>query len=124
MLQTVLESIYRRDNTLILEPRGAAKTTWANTTLITWLVSMYPDLRVGLISNTARQALDFSRAIRWTIEANPRYHDVFGHNQSPTKWTDMEWLHKDSKWHGSKDVTVYAAGAGGAIISKRFDIII
>jgi predicted phage terminase large subunit-like protein len=124
MLELVLESVYRRDNTLLLEPRGAAKTTWANTTLITWLVSMFPDLRVGLISNTAKQAMDFSRAIRWTIEANPRYHDVFGHNQSPTKWTDMEWLHKDSKWHGSKDVTLYAAGAGGAIISKRFDIII
>lgn len=124
MLEQVLESIYRRENSLLLEPRGAAKTTWANTTLIAWLVSMYPNLRVGLISNTAKQALDFSRAIRWTIEANPRYHEIFGHNQSPTKWTDMEWLHKDSDKHGTKDVTLYAAGAGGAIISKRFDIII
>ena len=33
-------------------------------------------------------------------------------------------MRKDSKWHGSKDVTLYSAGAGGAIISKRFDLIL
>jgi predicted phage terminase large subunit-like protein len=85
---------------------------------------MFPNLRVGLISNTSKQAADFSRAIRWTYESNPRHREVFGDCVSPTKWTDVEWLHRESRWHGSKDVTLYAAGAGGAIISKRFDIIL
>jgi predicted phage terminase large subunit-like protein len=124
MMEYLLDCIYRRENGVCLEPRGAAKTTWGNTDLLTWLISMFPDLRVGLISNTAKQANDFSRAIRWTLESNTEYREIFGENVSPTKWTDVEWLHRQSKWHGSKDVTLYSAGAGGAIISKRFDIIL
>ena len=124
MLTQALEAIYNRTNTVILEPRGAAKTTWGNTTLISWLVAMFPDLRIGLISNTAKQSNDFSRAVRWTLESNTRFHEIFGDLVSPSKWTDVEWLRKDSRWHGSKDVTLYSAGAGGAIISKRFDLIL
>lgn len=124
MLQFILDAIYDRRNSVLLEPRGAAKTTWANTILLSWLTSMYPDLRVGLISNTATQALDFSRAIRFTLESNDRHQEIFGNCVSDQKWRDMEWLHRESRWHGSKDVTVYAAGTGGPIISKRFDVII
>jgi len=124
MLGFILEGIYSRRNSVILEPRGAAKTTWGNSILLSWLTCMFPDLRVGLISNTATQALDFSRAIRFTLESNSRHREIFGECASPTKWRDMEWLHKESRWHGSKDVTLYAAGAGGAIISKRFDLLL
>lgn len=124
MLEFILDCIYRRESGVVLEPRGAAKTTWGNTDLLTWLISMFPDLRIGLISNTAKQSNDFSRAIRWTLESNTEYREIFGENVSPTKWTDVEWLHKSSRWHGSKDVTLYSQGAGGAIISKRFDIIL
>ena len=49
---------------------------------------------------------------------------MFGDLVSETKWTDAEWLHKDSPWHGSKDVTLFAQGAGGQIASKRFDVIL
>lgn len=124
MLEFILSALYDRRNSVILEPRGAAKTTWGNSILLSWLISMFPDLRIGLISNTATQALDFSRAIRYTFESNDRHREIFGDCVSTTKWRDMEWLHRQSKWHGSKDVTLYAAGAGGAIISKRFDIIL
>jgi len=124
MLSFILEALFTRQNSVLLEPRGAAKTTWANTILLSWLTSMYPDLRIGLISNTATQALDFSRAIRFTLESNERHREIFGNCVSKEKWRDMEWLHRDSKWHGSKDVTVFAAGTGGPIISKRFDVLI
>jgi len=124
MLEFIFEAMYARQNAVVLEPRGAAKTTWGNTISASWLTSMFPDLRIGLISNTATQALDFSRAIRFTLESNEKHREIFGDCVSPSKWRDMEWLHRQSKWHGSKDVTLYAAGCGGAIISKRFDIIL
>jgi predicted phage terminase large subunit-like protein len=124
MLEFILGCLYDRRHGVCLEPRGAAKTTWGNTVLLSWLTNMFPDLRIGLISNTATQALDFSRAIRFTMESNDRHREIFGETVSPSKWRDMEWLHRESRWHGSKDVTLYAAGAGGAIISKRFDIIL
>lgn len=124
MLEAQMVAVMERRNTMVLEPRGGAKTTWGDTIFLCWILAEYPDLRIGLISNTAKQSNDFSRAIRWTYESNPRHHEIYGNCVSPSKWTDVEWLHKDSKWHGSKDVSVYSAGAGGAIISKRFDLLL
>jgi len=111
-------------NVVILEPRGHAKTTWGNTIFLCWLISQYPHLRIGLLSKSDALAYDFSKAIRWTFESNPRHHEIFGNNVSTAKWTDKEWYHKDSPWQGTKDMTLFAAGTGSAIVSKRFDIII
>jgi predicted phage terminase large subunit-like protein len=123
MIRFVLEGILGRRHTQILEPRGAAKTTWANTTLLCWLIGMW-DVRIGLVSNTDLQALDFSRAIKNTIEQNEEHRAVFGDQVNPSKWTNKEWLRKGSSWSTSKDVSLFAVGVGGAIISKRFDIIL
>jgi len=124
MLLEMLKSIYLRDNSVFLEPRGAAKTTHGNTGFLAWLIGQFTDLRVGLISNTALQSRAFSRAIRWTAEGNERYQRIWGNIASDAKWTDQEWLRADSKHHGTKDVTCFAQGVGGAIISKRFDLIL
>ena len=124
MVQFMLDRIEAKQSAVILEPRGHAKTTWGNTILLPWLIGRNRDLRIGLISNTAKQSNAFSRAIRWTLQTNENYREVFGDLVSPSKWTDVEWLAKDSIHHASKDVTVYSAGALGAIISKRFDIIL
>lgn len=124
MCDAIDDALDTKTNVVILEPRGGAKTTWGNTIKITRLIAENPDIRIGLISNTAKQANDFSRAIRWTIESNTEFRELYGHLVSTSKWTDVEWLRAGSRWHGSKDVTLYAAGAGGAIISKRFDLIL
>jgi predicted phage terminase large subunit-like protein len=123
MIQFLLELITEKRNGVILEPRGHAKTTWANTIFLSWWVALHKNIRVGLISNTAKQSNAFSRAIRWTLQSNERFHDIFG-DLTGAKWTDVEWIQKDSELYGTKDVTMYSAGAGGAIISKRFDLII
>lgn len=124
MVDFIEERIENHENGVVLMPRGSAKTTWGNTIKGSHYISTHKDVRIGLISNTAKQSNDFSRAIRWNLESNDRQLDIFGNLKSAAKWTDVEWLRKDSRWHGSKDVTLYSAGAGGAIISKRFDVII
>jgi predicted phage terminase large subunit-like protein len=124
MVDFIDDCIEHRHNGVVLMPRGSAKTTWGNTIKVSHTVSRYKDIRIGLISNTAKQANDFSRAIRYTLEANTEQHEIFGNLRSAQKWTDVEWLRADSRWAGSKDVTLYSAGAGGAIISKRFDVIL
>lgn len=124
LCQFILEHLAEGHNCVILEPRGHAKTTWATTILLSWIIARNPDIRVGLISNTAKQSNAFSRAIRWTLQANEYFHDIFGDLTGPHKWTDVEWIRKGSQLHGTKDVTLYSAGAGGAIISKRFDLIL
>jgi predicted phage terminase large subunit-like protein len=125
MVEFILDSIARGESCVVLEPRGHAKTTWGNSILLSWLIAKNKNLRVGLISNTAKQANDFSRAIRWNMESNERFREVFGDLTSGSaKMTDVEWLLRDSVMNGTKDVTMYSAGAGGAIISKRFDLIV
>jgi len=124
MVDFLLDCMDKQQNGVILEPRGHAKTTWGNSILLSWLVGRMPDIRIGLISNTATQSNGFSRAIRWTIQNNDRYKDVFGDCVSPSKWTDLEWLRKGSIHHGSNNVTMLSVGAQGAILGKRFDIIL
>jgi len=124
MMQFILDRLEHRENAVVLMPRGHAKTTWANSILLSWLESRHPNLRVGLISNTAKQANAFSRAVRFTLEANEYQHDIFGNLAGKHKWNDVEWIQKESALLGTKDVNMYSAGAGGAIISKRFDLIL
>ena len=125
MVTETLTAIYARDNELYLLPRGGAKTTWDNTILGCWLVGKFPDIRIGMVSNTDTQAKDFSRAVKYTVGSNPLHRAVFPESMpSAEKWTDKEWLCAGSRWLGSKDVTMFAVGVGGAIISKRFDILL
>lgn len=124
MIEFVLNALDHRQNAVVLEPRGHAKSTWVTTILLSWLVSKHPNIRIGLVSNTAKQANAFSRGVRWTLEANDYQHDVFGNLTGKHKWNDVEWIQKDSALHGTKDVTMYSTGAGGAVVSKRFDIIL
>ncbi len=125
MVAETLESILYREHEVYLLPRGGAKTTWDNTILCSWLVGKYPDIRIGMVSNTDTQAKDFSRAIKYTVEQNSAHRLVFPESKpSAAKWTDKEWLCAGSRWLGSKDVTLFAVGVGGAIISKRFDLIL
>lgn len=124
MVNFILERIERRESGVVLMPRGHAKTTWGNTILLSWLLSRNSSLRVGLVSNTSTQAEAFSRAIRWTLGTNARQQEIFGDLTGPVKWTDSEWITKGSPLHGTKDVSCYAVGTGGPIISKRFDLIL
>jgi predicted phage terminase large subunit-like protein len=125
MVAETLDAILHRENELYLLPRGGAKTTWDNTILCCWMVGKYPDIRIGMVSNTDTQAKDFSRAVKYTIQANPAHRLVFPESMpSGEKWTDKEWLCAGSRWLGSKDVTMFAVGVGGAIISKRFDLLL
>lgn len=105
-------------------PRGHAKTTWGNQIFLSWLISRNPNLRVGLISNTALQARAFSRAVKNTIEMNEYHHEVFGNMAGTHKWSDVEWIVRGSALHGTPYLNMYAQGAGGAIISKRFDLVL
>ena len=125
MLTEIVESISLRRNAVVLEPRGAAKTTHGNTGLGAWLVSNFQDIAIGLMSNTQDMADAFSMAIRNTIELNARHVDLYGNLKSDGKWTAKEWTRKGSVLaEGTNNSTLYARGVGGAIISKRFDIIL
>lgn len=124
MLSLILEALYSREDTLILLPAGAAKTTWGNTIFLAWVIAMFKDIRVGLFSQTSTFSENFSRAIMSTYENNERFKELFGDITNGGKWTNAEWLRKDSVVSQSKDLTVFAGGTGGQVASKRFDLLL
>lgn len=123
LVRFIVRAILTRKHAQLLEPRGAAKTTWGNTSTLSWLLAMF-DLRVALVSNTDLQALDFSRAIKSTYEQSSSHRAIFGDLVNPAKWTNKEWIRKGSRWSTTAFVNLFAVGVGGAIISKRFDVIL
>jgi len=119
-----LSALASGEDTLILEPAGAAKTTWGNTTFLSWLIAHRPDIRVGLFSQTTTFAEGFSRAIMNIYEQNEEHRFLFGDLVNGGKWTNGEWIRKDSKVAQTKDLTVFAGGTGGQVASKRFDVLL
>lgn len=123
MVDFINEGIRTKQNTIVLEPRGAAKTTWANTINLTHRVATEPDIRIGLFSKTADHAFDMSRGIRSTLERNDQFREVFGNLVSDIKWTDKQWIRAGSKWLGSNQATMFSGGVLGQVVSKRFSLI-
>ncbi|HET9613267.1 MAG TPA: hypothetical protein VFP22_00525, partial [Candidatus Limnocylindrales bacterium] len=99
MLEFLWNCVVDRQNGLALLPRGAAKTTHGTIGFGSWLVANFPDIAIGLMSNTQTQADAFSRAIRNTVDFNPQLVKLFGSlkNTVGAKWTDSEWMRKDAE---------------------------
>lgn len=116
--------VAKKQNGGVLAPRGSSKSTGITQGWLSKKIAANPHIRVGLFSNTDRQAWAFSGAIMATFEGNDRFIELYGDCRSTKKWTAAEWLHRDSKHHRSKDRTVYAGGVGAPITSKRFDIVL
>lgn len=125
MVQFILDQLEQRKHAVVLAPRGAAKSTWGNTILASWLVATRPDIRIGLFSQKDSKAWSMSAAVRYTVSESERFREIFGNLKNPAKWSDAEWLRKDSKWTQSKDRTMVAAGANSSsAVSKRFDLLL
>jgi len=109
---------------VIEAPRNHSKTTDWSIQTPAWLVGRDPNLRVLIVSDTAGQAVAILRAIKHLIENDEGYKSVFGELKPkyPEKWAENEIIvNRDTK---EKDATFNAVGVGGAILSKRADIII
>ena len=125
MIDFMRDAIEDGEDSIALEPRGHGKSTWGNTIFGSWLVGHNSrDLRLGMMSKSADHAAAFSRAIMNTVAGNERYRQLFGDLKGDVKWTEQEWMTRDSRWASSNNVTMFAQGVLGQIVSKRFDIIL
>lgn len=105
-------------------PRNHAKTMCITVNGSLWFIGNKPDIRIVIVSNTATQASSFLRSIKTTVEKDEKYKECFGElmPRYPEKWTENEIIiNRETK---EKDPTISTVGAGGAILSKRADIII
>ncbi len=125
MIGFLQDGIEKSEDSIALEPRGFAKSTWANTIYGSYLIGHNSEtIRLGMMSKSELHAAAFSRAIMGTIAGNERFRQLFGDLKGDVKWTEQEWLTNNSRWAQSNNVTLFAQGVLGQIVSKRFDVIL
>ncbi len=124
MAAFVEERIEKRENGVVLAPRGSTKTTSLNTGFLSYLIARNPDIRIGLFSQKDKKAEAMSGAIRWVISESEPFRELFGNLRGSSKWTDSEWRRKGSRYAASKDMTMVTGGVNNSsAVSKRFDLI-
>jgi phage terminase large subunit-like protein len=129
----MLEEMMLHDNIVIHVPVEHAKSTWFSLVVPLWFLCRDRNTQGCIISNTARQAEGFLRAIKWHIEYNHRFKEDFGDyivprkptkNDPDGKWTEsIIFVHRDKDMQ-SKDPTMLAIGTGGALLGARLDWVI
>ena len=110
---------------VVLAPRNHAKSTDFSIIYPSWEIGNRPQVRIIIVSSAASQSQAFLRSIKYLIEDEPNYFNIFGNLKPdrPEKWTEREVI-VNRPITKEKDPTVSTLGAGGAILSKRADIII
>ena len=124
-----LDGLKDGQKVLRLSPRGSAKST---THTINYPIrEIYKDnnIRVVIASNTLEQAKGFLYEIKEHLERNELLKTTFGdlvpievkRGQSK-KWTENKII--INRNYASKDATVSTCGVGGAVLSRRCDLMI
>lgn len=113
----------REKRCIVIAPRGHGKTSIVLPYII-WRIGRNPDLRVKIVCADDPTAIKRLKAIKKTIEQNPRVREVFPDLQPDKKtgWTD----HAIFVQRGIIDVepTVEAKGIGSSITGARVDLVI
>jgi hypothetical protein len=81
-----------------------------------------PNLRIGIVSNTAGQAQKILRSISRYVEQSARLRKVFPNLAPSLPWTGSALTVKRTTL--SKDPSVQALGVHGAILGSRLDLLI
>jgi phage terminase large subunit-like protein len=105
---------------VLVAPPGYAKSTWGTRVYGSWRVGTDPDVRIGLVSNTASLAYAMASDIQGTVEQQ-WYERAYGVRPAEPWRSDMFWT------SGSRDrtnPTVMASGIGGPVQGHRYDEIL
>lgn len=108
----------------VVAPTGYAKTTFWSIVYPAQQLGLDPRRRIALISNTAGQAYENSKAVQQAV-LQPMYRAVYGAGTAPAP----EWGWAQDKWYirggpGPPTPSVMAAGMDGPILGRRYDTIV
>ena len=126
MIDFAIDIIDRKAKGVVLEPRGAGKTTILTIGFLPWLIATRPDIRIGLFSQKDKKAEAMSEGIMNIVSGSPEFIEIFGNLRGTHKWTASEWLVKGSPHWKTQNRTIVTGGAAqsSGAVSKRFDVLI
>jgi hypothetical protein len=120
--------VHYNDRIVVMAPRSHSKSTCFTVNYPLWEIGRDPNIRVLIVSSTATIAQGFLREIKGQMKNNKTYRRIFGdlfpdEEKEAEKWTNSEIIVNRTNYK-IKDPTISTVGSGGAILSKRADIII
>lgn len=108
---------------LILVPREFSKSTIVTIGYTVWRIVKNRNTCGGIISNTYDQAAGFLRGARSHLESNELILNDFGAFKKEPGWKDDQFtVIRENQ--AEVNVTMFAAGAGKAILGKHTDFLI
>jgi predicted phage terminase large subunit-like protein len=116
----VLEDEHDFRYVILITPPGYAKTTFGNGWVAWEQGRSGGTQRIGMISNTATQAVGNSKAVRAVIE-EPVFRKLYPNVQPDYDrgWGESQWFL--TKCPPGSNPSVFASGIGGPMQGKRFD---
>lgn len=104
----------------------SGKSTWVSEVLPMWYLMRDRNLRLAIVSRTARQAERFGRRLMSHIKTNYRIKEDFGDylTPDPEKWTQSEMFVVRDEDRQTKDPSAQFLGITGAIQGARIDVLI
>jgi phage terminase large subunit-like protein len=121
-------SRFAQDNrrSVLLLPRGHAKTTGAIHHLARRIGASAGRLKIGIATASETDALKRSRAVRSIVEGDG-FAEVFGWARGGVvsrKWTEAEWTVRGAEGYAEKDATVRAGSLYSLKPGPRFDLLL
>lgn len=111
-----------------LTPRDSFKSTVFTECLTVYLITIYPNIRVLIASETSTKAKMFCKAVMDHLENNDTYISLYG-DKTPKKkdddhWTTTNFSVRDRTVVGMKEDTVTTCGIGTSLPGYHFDVVI
>lgn len=117
-----LEHVIDLSESLVLAPRGSAKSTLLVTILAVWALINNKDLRIGVFSQTHRAAKNFVSFIKKTFQSR-MFKGLFGIYKDPEDWK-ADQLSVRGRSEGVRGSSVIAYGANsGSVTGSHFDLV-
>jgi len=111
--------------TILLAPRGHAKSTMHSAGYVVWKLCHNPNLRVMLLSKSSVLAQKLLNEVKWHFERNENLKNLYGDlTDKNTKWSNEEIMLIRDKNIPYKESSVTARGIESDIIGGHYEIII
>jgi len=111
--------------TVLLAPRGHAKSTIHSAGYVIWRLCHNPNLRVMLLSKSSLLAQKLLSEVKWHFERNENLIELYGDlTNKDAKWSNEEIMLVRDKNIPYKESTVTARGIESDIIGGHYEIII
>jgi predicted phage terminase large subunit-like protein len=125
-LEELVRFLHEHPRSLVLEPRGHAKTTVLTHAVARLIGERRGKVKIGILTEADGDAVKRSLAIRRMV-MSPAFADVFPWARGGVageRWTEGDWTVAGAEGYVEKDSTLLASSLMGIKPGPRFDVLV